>query len=102
MNYKSVEQDRLRSKKIMRIGILSTFSGGIGLATFLLQRFFSGMARSDDMNALIDWTCVILMAYAGAIFAVYIFRRGWLVPVNSVLLYLVIPGFLLKLFTAYL
>ena len=94
--------EKIRARRIMRIGTLSTFSGGIGLAVFLLQRFLSGMALSDDMNALIDWTCIVLMAYAGTVFTVYLLRRDWLIPVNSVLIYLVIPMILLKLFTAYL
>ncbi len=102
MSYESLEKEHRRAKKMMKIGILSAFSGGIGLAVFLLQMLFSGMSPSDSMNKLINGTCLVLMSYTGVVFAVYILKRDWLLKINPVLLYVVVPGILMKLFMTYM
>jgi hypothetical protein len=98
----TLEKERAQAKKMMRIGIIAAFSGGIGLAIFLMQMLFSGMSPSDDMNILINGTCLILMSYTGIVTALYLFRRDWLLSANPFLLYVLIPGALLKLYMSYL
>ena len=87
---------------MMKTGIIAAFSGGIGLAIFLLQKIFSGIAPADNMNAMIDGVCLMLMGYAAAIFAVYVLRRSWLLRANLLLLYVVMPLILLKLFATHM
>lgn len=91
-----------QSKKMMRIGMIATFSGGIGLAIYLMQKIFGGIAPAENMNAMIDSVCLLLMAYTAAIIAVFIIRRAILIRVNFVLLYIVFPVILLKLASAYM
>lgn len=91
-----------KNKKMMRTGMIAAFSGGIGLAIYLMQKIFGGMAPDANMNAMIDSVCLLLIAYMAAIFAVFILRRNALLQVNFVLLYLVIPCVLLKLFSEYM
>lgn len=97
----AAREDR-HSRKMMKAGILSAFSGGIGLAIYLLQKIFSGIAPDANTNRLIDSVCLTLMGYAAAIFITYIIKRDWLLRVNAVMLYAVIPGIMLKLFSQYL
>ncbi|MDB5491231.1 MAG: hypothetical protein JWO78_1080 [Micavibrio sp.] len=91
-----------QNKKMMRTGMIAAFSGGIGLAIYLMQKAFGGIAPADNMNAMIDSVCLLLIAYMAAIFAVFVIRRPVLLKVNFVLLYLVIPAVLVKLFTEYM
>lgn len=97
----AAREDR-HARKMMKAGIISAFSGGIGLAIYLLQKIFSGIAPDDDTNRLIDSVCLTLMGYAAAIFITYIIKRDWLLRVNMVLLYAVIPGIAIKLFSQYI
>ena len=90
------------AKKVMRIGMVAAFSGGIGLAIYLMQKMFGGMAPAENMNEMIDSVCLILMTYTAAIIAIFILRRRVLVKVNFVLLYIVIPLTLVKLAMAYM
>lgn len=102
VNREAIEREHRLAKKMMKTGMIAAFSGGIGLAIFLLQKIFSGMAPADNMNAMIDGICLMLISYAAAIFAVYLFRRDWLLRVNMVLLYVVMPLIVLKLFAAHM
>lgn len=86
----------------MRAGMIAAFSGGIALAIYLIQVVFGGIAPDQGINALINSVCLLLIAYMVAIFAVFIVRRGMLLQVNFVLLYIVIPCVLAKLFSEYL
>lgn len=101
-NRDALEKELKHAKKMMKTGMIAAFSGGIGLATFLLQKIFSGMAPADHMNAMIDSVCLMLIGYAAAIFVVYLFRRNWLLRANLVLLYVVMPLILLKLFATHM
>lgn len=101
-NREALEKELRRAKKMMKTGMIAAFSGGIGLAIFLLQKIFSGMAPADHMNAMIDGVCLMLIGYAVAIFVIYLFRRSWLLRANLVLLYVVMPLILLKLFATHM
>jgi len=94
--------DEKKTRKMMRTGIIAAFSGGIGLAIYLMQKIFGGMAPDPTMNILIDDVCLMLMAYTVLIIAVFILRRNALLKVNFVLVYIVFPCLLLKLFSDYL
>ena len=91
-----------KNKKMMRTGMIAAFSGGIGLAIYLMQKIFGGIAPDENMNVMIDDVCLLLIAYMAAIFAVFIIRRSALLKVNFVLLYIVIPCILAKLFSEYM
>ena len=95
-------KEEKQAKKIMRVGIRAAFSGGIGLAIYLMQKVFGGMAPDENMNILIDNVCLMLMAYAAAIFVIYIFRRKILLKCNLLLVYVVMPCIALKLLMTYL
>lgn len=99
--YDAVQEDR-RNRKMMKTGIRAAFSGGIGLAIFLMQAIFGGMAPDERMNILINDVCLMLMAYAAVIFTVFIARREWLLRVNMLMLYLVMPCIVAKLLMTYL
>lgn len=95
-----IDAEKKQAKKMMRTGIIAAFSGGIGLAIYLMQKIFDGMAPDQGMNHMIDTVCLILMAYTAIIFTVFIVRRPMLLRVNFVLLYIIIPAVLFKLFSA--
>lgn len=94
-----VQQERKLAKKMMRAGLTAAFCGGGGLAIFLLQRIFSGLTSSDTLNANIDSACLLLMVYAGAIFASFVFLRAWLPKIHLVMFYIVIPIVLFQIFS---
>ena len=102
MDYAALEKERKLERKMMNTGILAAFSGGIGLAIYVMQSIVGGMAPDKGMNALIDDVCLLLVAYTGVILAVFIVRRKALLKVNFVMLYIILPAILLKLFSAYL
>lgn len=91
-----------QNQKMMRVGMIAAFSGGIGLAIYLMQKIFGGMAPAENMNTMIDDVCLLLVAYMAAIFAVFIIRRTMLLKVNFILLYIIIPCLLAKLFSEYM
>lgn len=97
MNYASTQEDRAKARKMMRAGILSAFAGGMGLAVFLLQILFSGLSSSEEVNAAINGTCLILISYAGAVIALYLFKRNWLLGLNPIMFYVLVPGAILRL-----
>ena len=97
-----IKDDPKKSRKMMNTGMMAAFSGGIGLAIYIMQKIFGGMAPDANMNSLIDSTCLLLIAYTAVIVAVFILRRPLLLRVNFVLLYIVLPCVLLKLFGTYL
>ncbi len=66
-----------QNKKMMRTGMIAAFSGGIGLAIYLMQKMFGGIAPAENMNAMIDDVCLLLMAYMAAIFAASSFAAAY-------------------------
>ncbi len=97
-NYEAIAREERQAKKMVKAGLMAAFGGGVGLATWLLQRIFSGLTSSDSTNAMIDTICLMLIAYAVVIFASFIFLRNWVLKINMIMVYAVIPGILLKLF----
>jgi hypothetical protein len=95
-------KEEKRDKKMMRTGIRAAFSGGIGLAIFLIQKVSGGMAPDQNMNILIGDACLMMIAYAAIIFAVFILHRQILLKCNAALLYLIMPCIAAKLLMTYL
>lgn len=97
-----LEKEEKFARKSMKVGIRAAFSAGIGLAVFLLQKIFSGMAPDDGMNAIIDGVCLMLVAYAGVVVATFIFRRRWILRVNMAMTWLVMPAIVIHLLMTHL
>lgn len=97
-NPEAVAQEQRRSKKMVQAGLMAAFGGGVGLALWILQRIFPGLTSSDSTNAMIDTFCLMLIAYAAIILGSFIFLRNWVLKINLIMVYAVIPGVLLKLF----
>lgn len=100
--YDDGAREEKQNKKMMRTGIRAAFSGGIGLAIYIMQKIFGGMAPDKNMNILINDVCLMMIAYAAVIFAVFIVRRELLLRCNAALLYLIMPCILIKLLMTYL
>lgn len=94
----ALAKEERQSKKMVKAGLMAAFGGGAGLAIWILQRIFSGLTASESTNAMIDHVCLMLMAYAAVIFISFIFMRPWLLRINLIMVYAVLPGVLLKLF----
>lgn len=97
-NHAELARQERETKKMIKAGLMAAFGGGAGLALWLLQRIFSGLTASDSTNAIIDHICIMLIAYAALIFISFIFLRKWLLKINLIMVYAVMPGILLKLF----
>lgn len=98
----AAQREERQAKKMVKVGMIAAFSGGIGFAVFILQRIFSGIAPDAGINAIIDGACVMLMSYTGAIFLLYLFGRPWLLRGNMVLLYVVMPLWLIQLISGHM
>lgn len=93
-----IREDRM-AKKMVKAGMMAAFSGGIGFAIFALQRVFSGMAPDEGMNTMIDGVCIMLMVYAIMILILYLFCRSWLLRMNMVFVYAIMPLWIFKMFS---
>jgi hypothetical protein len=91
------KEERIAKKRV-KAGIMAALGGGAGFALYLLQRIFDGLTGSDATNAMIDNICLMLMAYAVTIIVSFIFFRKWVLKINMIMVYAVIPGILLKIF----
>lgn len=98
----AIAKEERQNRKRMHVGIVAGFSGGIGLALFLLNKIFSGITASETTNTLLDHVCLTMMLYTAIIILVFLFRRKWLLLANNLLLYLIVPGILLKIFADYM
>lgn len=97
VEYAALEKEQRRTKKMMRAGVISAFCGGSGLAIWILQRIFSGLTGSENVNNVIDSISLMLMGYTAVIFVTFIVRRAWVLKADAIMKYAVMPGIALKL-----
>lgn len=99
--YEQLRKEEKQARKNTRVGIIAAFAGGGALAVFLLQKLFGGIIPSEGANEIVNNICLMLMGYAALMFVTLIFRKDWLIRVNNVMLFLVIPAFLFMQFAQY-
>lgn len=97
-----IMREERHAKKLVKAGMMAAFGGGIGFAIFILQRIFSGMAPDAGMNAMIDGVCIMLMVYAAIILMTYLFCRPWLLRMNMVFVYAIMPLWIFKMFSEHM
>jgi len=97
-----LEKERKFYRKAMRVGLRAAFMGGIGLAFFILQSLFSGIATDQRVNTLISSVALLLMAYGAAILVTYAVRRNMVLRVNLIMMMVVLPGGAIHIILQYL
>lgn len=94
-----IAKEESLARKRFRAGLLAALGGGAGLAMWLLQRIFDGLTGSESYNTAIDQVSLLLIAYAAVMVAGFIFMRGWVLKINMIMTWAIIPGVILKILT---
>ena len=93
---KTLETPEARENKKLRKLLKQTAScvGG-GVALWLLKTFYPAPEGSEKITALFGDLAVMLIIYGLSVMAVLIVRRAWAFKINTALIWLIIPTYVM-------
>ena len=92
------DMSKKKKKKFRRVSKSGFYAIGGGIGLFVIKFIFPNIEGDEQAKVLFNGLSLWLIIYGGLIVLTLVFKRDWMVRVNTVLVWFVTPAVLIKLF----